>query len=146
MLCVTLKDYLITVVVLCTTGPADPMQPTNLRVSNPGDTTVTVQWTVPLIAYTPEIYVVSYSTGTLKRQVLMSDPVNSGAEFEAVNQTFTAELTGLSPNTPYNYLVMSNNTEGTTTSEPQSLTTTAGMAIDYYITMALCDFNLLYTH
>ena len=133
MLCVTLKDYLITVVVLCTTGPADPMQPTNLRVSNPGDTTVTVQWTVPLIAYTPETYVVSYSTGTLKRQVLMSGPVGSGADFDAVNQTFPVELTGLEPNTEYNYQVISSNIEGTTTSVPQRLTTMAdgGKLINY---------------
>ena len=132
MLCVTLKDYLITVVVLCTTGPADPMQPTNLRVTNPGDTTVTVQWTVPLIAYTPEIYVVSYSTGTLKRQVLMSDPVGSGADFDAVDQMFSVELTELEPNTAYNYQVMSQNSVTTTASAQQSLNTTAGKLFDIY--------------
>ena len=129
MLCVTLKDYLITVVVLCTTGPADPMQPTNLRVTSPGDTTVTVQWTVSLIAYTPETYVVSYSTGALTCQVLMSDPVESGTDFDAVDQTFSVELTGLEPNTEYNYQVMSENSEGTTASVPQALNTTAGKQI-----------------
>ena len=129
--------------MFCTTGPAPPMQPTNLRVSSPGATTVTVEWTVPLIAYTPETYVVRYSDATLTRQVLMSDPVGSGADFDAVDQTFSVELTGLEPNTVYNYQVMSENTVSTTASALQSLTTTAGKVIDYYITMALCDFNLL---
>ena len=103
------------------------MQPTNLRVSSPGATTVTVQWTVPMIAYTPETYVVSYSNGTLKRQQpWMSDPVESGTDFDAVDQTFSVELTELEPNTAYSYQVMSKNTVSTTNSELQSLTTTVG--------------------
>ena len=106
------------------------MQPTNLKVISPGATTITVQWTVPLIAYTPETYVVSYSNGTLKRQQpLMSDPVGSGTDFDAVDQTFSVELTGLEPNTAYNYQVMSENSEGTTASAQQRLNTTAGKLI-----------------
>ena len=108
------------------------MQPTNLSVSSPGATTVTVEWTVPLIAYTPETYVVSYSTDTLKRQVMMSDPVESGADFDAVDQMFSVELTGLEPNTTYNYLVTSENTVNTTNSEPQSFATTVGKLINYH--------------
>ena len=84
-----------------------------------------------MIAYTPETYVVSYSTGSLTRQVLMSDPVESGADFGAVNQMFSVELTGLEPNTAYNYQVISTNTEDTITSESQSLNTTAGKLIRY---------------
>ena len=112
--------------IFYTIGPAPPMQPTNVRVITTSATTATVQWTVPLIAYTPETYVVSYSTGSLTRQVLMSDPVESGADFDAVNQTFSVELTGLEPNTAYNYQVISSNTVGTNTIETNTLTTTPG--------------------
>ena len=107
-------------------GPASPMQPTDLRVISTDATTATVQWTVPLIAYTPETYVVSYSTGSLTRQVLMSDPVESGVDFDAVNQTFSVELTRLTPNTTFNYQVISSNIIGTNTSETKTLTTTPG--------------------
>ena len=102
------------------------MQPTDLGFISTDATTATVQWTVPLIAYTPETYVVSYSTGSLTRQVLMSDPVESGADFDAVNQMFSVELTGLNPNTAYNYQVISSNIIGTSTSETKNLTTTPG--------------------
>ena len=105
------------------------MQPTNVRAISTDATTAVVLWTVLTIAYTPETYVVSYSTGGLKRQVLMSDPVESGADFDAVNQMFSVELTGLEPNTAYNYQVISTNTEDTITSESQSLNTTAGNLI-----------------
>ena len=111
------------------TGSAPPIQPTNVRVVSTDATNATVQWTVPLIAYTPETYIVSYSTGSLTRQVLMSDPVESGADFDAVNQIFSVELTGLEPNTAYNYQVISSNTEDTITSESQSLNTTSGKLI-----------------
>ena len=109
-----------------TIGPASPTQPTNVRVVSADATTATVQWTVPLIAYTPETYVVSYSTGSLRCQMLMSGPVECGADFDALNQMFSVELTGLKPNTAYNYQVISSNTVGTNTSETRTLTTTPG--------------------
>ena len=108
------------------------MQPTNVRVISTDATTAVVQWTVPLIAYTPETYVVSYSAGGLTRQVLMSDPVESGADFDAVNQMFSVELTGLEPNTAYNYQVISSNIVETNTSKSQSLNTTAGRLVSYH--------------
>ena len=112
--------------IIFTIGPGPPMQPTDLAVISSDATTATVQWTVPVIAYTPETYIVSYSTRSLTRQVLMSDPVESGADFDAVNQMFSVELTGLEPNTAYNYQVISSNTVGSNTSEAKTLTTTPG--------------------
>ena len=117
------------------------MQPNDLTVISTDATTATVQWTVPLIAYTPETYVVSYSTGGLTRQVLMSDPVESGADFDAVNQMFSVELTGLEPNTAYNYQVVSSNTNGSNTSESESLNTTAGNLISYVDKLSQECFN-----
>ena len=109
-----------------TLGPASPMQPTDVGAISTDASTTTVQWTVPLIAYTPETYIVSYSTGSLTHQVLMSDPVESGTDFDAEDQMFSVELTRLKPNTAYNYQVISNNTIGTNTSETKNLTTTPG--------------------
>ena len=106
------------------------MQPINVRVIRTDPTTATVEWTVPLIAYTPETYVVSYSTSTAKRQTLMSVPVESGADFDAVNQMFSVELTGLEPSTAYNYQVLSENSVDSSTSTLQSFTTTAGKLLD----------------
>ena len=84
---------------------------------------------------------VSYSTGSLKRQVLLSDPVESGADFDTVNQMFSVELTGLKPNTAYNYQVISSNTEDTITSDSQSLNTTAGNLISYVDKLSREFFN-----
>ena len=104
-------------------GPSPPMPPNDVKVISTSATTAVVLWTVPAITYTPETYVVSYSTGSLKRQVLMSEPVESGADFDAVNQVFFVELTGLEPNMAYNYQVISENTVGTVSSETHFLTT-----------------------
>ena len=127
--------------IFYTIGPTSPMQPTIVRVVSTDATTATVQWTVPLIAYTPETYIVSYSTGNVNFQVRMSDPVESGADFDAVNQMFSVELTGLEPNTAYNYQVISSNIVGTNTSESQSLNTTAGNPINYVDKLSHEFFN-----
>ena len=104
-------------------GPSPPMPPNYVRIISSSATTAIVLWTVPAIVYTPETYIVSYSSGGLKRQVLMSDPVESGADFDAVNQVFFVELTGLEPNMAYNYQVISANTVGTVSSESHFLST-----------------------
>ena len=82
-----------------------------------------IQWTVPIIAYTPETYVVNYGTSMSSLDV-MSNPVQSGSAFEAVNQVFSVELTGLVYTTTYFYQVVAANGQGSTSSAIQSFTTT----------------------
>ena len=55
---------------------------------------------------------------------VMSDPVESGSDFEAVNQVFSVALTGLVDTTTYFYQVVATNGQGSTSSDVLSFTTT----------------------
>ena len=81
-----------------------------------------IQWTVPIIAYTPETYVVNYGTSMSLLNV-MSNPVQSGSDFEAVNQVFSVELTGLVDTTTYFYQVVAANGQGSTSSDRERFNT-----------------------
>ena len=85
--------------------------------------TATIQWTVPMIAYTPENYTVYFGTspGSLTP---FNEQQQSGGNFTATNLPFSIELTGLSARTTYYYQVVAVNSVGTTASVEQSFTTT----------------------
>ena len=63
---------------------------------------------------------VNYIAGACLGSALMSVPVQSGTDFESDNQMFSVVLTGLVDNTTYSYQVVTSNSEGSTTSAPQS--------------------------
>ena len=104
-------------------GPAPPQQPTNLMNVDIRATSSMIQWTVPIISYTPETYVVNYET-SMNQLNVMSNPVQSGSDFEAVDQMFSVELTGLVDTMIYFYQVVATNVQGSTSSVIESFTTT----------------------
>ena len=108
---------------LSNAGPVQPQQPTSLMDIGTGATPTMIRWTVPIIAYTPETYVVNYGT-SMSSLDMTSVMVMSGSDFEAVNQVFSVALTGLVDSTTYFYQVVAINGQGTTSSDVQSFTTT----------------------
>ncbi len=103
------------------TGPAAPFF-TDLTATSDFYDTATIQWTIPLIAYTPETYVVYYGTdmSTLDRK---SDTVSSGNDFAATNIRLFVELVGLTFSTEYYYQLVANNTFASNSSEVMNFTT-----------------------
>ena len=131
MQCYCLVD-LINIVVhlykgftLSHSGPVQPQQPTNLmdNAIGTGAMSTLIRWTVPIIAYTPETYVVNYGTSMTSLD-LTSAMVMSGSDFEAVNQVFSVALTGLVKTTTYFYQVVATNGQDSTSSDIQSFSTT----------------------
>ena len=55
---------------------------------------------------------------------MTSAMVMGGSDFEAINQVFSVELTGLVDTTTYFYQVVATNGQGSTSSDIQSFTTT----------------------
>ena len=98
------------------TGPVAPVKPTNLMDISTSFDSATIQWTVPLIAFTPETYVVHYGTNMGSLNV-MSDPVESGDDFEEENTLFTVQLNGLHPGTMYYCQVSATNSNASTLSD-----------------------------
>ena len=122
------------------TGPVQPVAPINLRSRNTGATSATIEWTVPIVIYTPESYVVNYIAGACLGQPLMSVPVQSGTDFVSENQIFSADLTGLVDNTTYSYQVVATNSVGSTTSAPQSFIFSDPCKLAYAVSLGLYIF------
>ena len=82
----------------------------------------TIQWTVSMIAYTPENYTVHFGTssGSLTP---FNQQRQSDDDFTATNLQFSVQLTGLSAGTIYYYQVVAVNSEGFTSSVEQNFRT-----------------------
>ena len=82
----------------------------------------TIQWTVSMIAYAPETYIVYFGTssGSLTN---VSQQLNSGDNFTAINLPFSVELTGLFAGTTYYYQVVAVNTVASNKSTIQQFRT-----------------------
>ena len=99
----------MTCIIVKFTGPSNPLKPSNVMPTDITHYSVTIQWTVPMIAYTPETYTVHFgnTSGSLT-------PFNShqysGDNFTATNLTFCVELIGLSAGLRYYYQVVTMNT------------------------------------
>ena len=119
-MCVHVIDMLVC--TLSHAGPEPPEQPTNLMEIDIRATSTVIQWTMPIIAYTPETYVVNYGTnmGSLD---MTSAMVPSGSDFEAVNQVFSVRLTNLTDSTDYVYQVVAFNGQTTSSIVENFITT-----------------------
>ncbi len=112
---------IVRLVNLSHTGQAAPLF-TDLTATNIQYDRATIQWTVPVIAYTPETYVVNYGNdvNTLNNT---SEAVSSGSDFEATDLTFSVLITGLTSNIVYYYQLVATNTFASTSSAVMNFTT-----------------------
>ena len=104
-------------------GPSFPLQPSNLMSTDITHNRATIQWTVSMIAYSPETYTVYFGTspGLLTN---FSQQLQSGDNFTATNLPFSVQLTGLSAGTRYYYQVEAMNTVAFNQSTVQQFITT----------------------
>ena len=88
-------------------GPVAPVEPVEVTVVK-ANTTAVVEWTVSVIAYTPESYVVEFGedSGSLSRT---SGLLHSGDDITVVNIEYTTTLQDLKPYTTYHFRVKSTN-------------------------------------
>ena len=104
------------------TGPIPPEQPTGLGFDDIAYTSAVLEWTIPYISYTPEIYQVLYGL-TESNLDQMSEIVDGGTDLVSTNQVFSVGLTGLLPDTTYYWIVVSSNSFATTESSIASFLT-----------------------
>ena len=111
--------------VTCTlsTGPTAPVVSHPFNAIDIFGIQVTIQWTVPSIAYIPETYMVQYGQfdHTLSSN---SSVVASGADISITDKTYHVVLMGLEPVTEYFYRVVSTNTVGQSTTAVDRFNTT----------------------
>ena len=99
------------------------MVPVSVIVTASDNNSLTVQWEIPSISYTPETYHVEYGT---QDTVLDSQSVgqDSGDDIRILGQIYSQELTDLQPLTTYYFRVVSTNSAGSTVSIVRSVRTT----------------------
>ena len=99
-----------------------PAQPTNVTVANVSSSTVIIQWTVRLISYTPEQYMIQYG---LRLNILnqTSTTVNGNRDVSVANETQVLVVDSLLPETTYYFRVIARNAFGSTQSEIGTFTT-----------------------
>ena len=85
--------------------------------STAGQTNSTIYFTIPSIAYTPEIYHINYIGLELQNSIVGTDNI------AAVNLMYQIMLTGLEEANTYNFTVVSTNCIGNTSSQTMSFTT-----------------------
>ena len=88
-----------------------PAQPINVTVANVSSNSAIIQWTVPLILYTPEQYMVQFG---LRQNMLneTSTTVDGNQNISVVNETHTLVVDDLHSGTIYYFRVIARNGHG----------------------------------
>ena len=105
-------------------GPVAPEQPIQLTHTTISSNSATVQWIVPIVAYTQETYAVNYGTSQSSLN-LSSTEVTGSSDITATNQVYQLTLNGLEEDTTYFYQVVATNDVGSNSSEIATFTTSS---------------------
>ena len=89
--------------------PVHPIIPDRVMITDITADSALIQWTVPYIAYSPEVYVVKY--GTSQHSLTEnSDSTYSGEDTTITNKTYSIKLSNLKEYTTYYVQVVATNT------------------------------------
>ena len=105
-------------------------------------TTANISWAVPLIAYTPENYTVTYyglelQPETRDSALVVGDPTN----ILATDRVYFVLLEGLEEANTYNYTVNAINCNGTTSTDMMNFTTMPDREIPFCCSLVLNYIN-----
>ena len=112
---------------MCVTilGSQVPYSAQDISVLSLMNTSATISFTIPSIAYTPETYTVQY-IGLELQNILKNSMSEQSPNITATNMKYQITLTGLEEANTYNFTVVSTNCIGNTSSETMNFTTLPG--------------------
>ena len=87
------------------------------------ETTATITFTVPEIAYTPEMHYIQYIGQELQNVLRSSTSINGTNDITVMDATYSIMLTGLEEANTYEFTVVSTNCIGNATTEVMEFTT-----------------------
>ena len=87
------------------------------------ETTATITFIIPAIAYTPEMHYIKYIGQELQNVLRSSTPVTGPDDNTVINATYNIMLTGLEEANTYEFTVVSTNCIGNATTEVMEFTT-----------------------
>ena len=118
--------------------PVKPVRPEHIEFSDISTESVTIQWTVAYISYSPEHYVVSYDTD-MNNLTQNTSSNYSGDDMNIRNVNYSVELKDLKAETIYHVQVVAINTANKSTrSMVESFTTTSLPTIQTGLVNILC--------
>lgn len=100
-----------------------PNLPTLIQVTDLTHIRARIEWTVPLIVFTPELYTFMYSTTQDDLNTIILDPMFSGTDIAITDQLYFVLLEGLSTGTTYYYQIKIENTVGMVLTDVASFNT-----------------------
>ena len=109
--------------IIVSSGARPPFTPKQVQ-SIVTTTTANISWTVPVIAYTPESYIVTYyglelQPNTKESALNVGDPT----DIQTTNNIYFVLLEGLEEANTYKYTVNAINCNGTTSTDMMNFTT-----------------------
>ena len=117
--------------MFCFTAASQPLVPVNVATSET-ETTATITFTVPAIAYTPEIHYIQYIGQELQNVLRNSTSITGPNNIAVMDATYSIMLTGLEEANTYDFTVVSTNCIGNATTEVMNFTTLSACKLYYY--------------
>ena len=103
-------------------GPRPPDKVQNITVIHITSHEATIQWRVPFLRYTPEIYTIYYQNTT--QNLTSTERRSSGMNFTLdLNLILNVRLVSLAPGANYTYFITATNSIGSNSSEKMSFAT-----------------------
>ena len=112
--------------------------------STVGQTNCTIYFTIPSIAYTPEIYHVNYIGLELQNTLTSSSSLVGTDNITAVNLIYQIILTGLEEANTYNFTIESTNCIDITSSKTMNFTTLPASKLVTFIQIILLNLNIYF--
>ena len=129
----------------------DPVTDVSVTV---GQTTATISFTVPAIAYTPETYNINYTGLEFQSALTSSSQVMSTDNITDVNVRYQITLSNLEEANTYNFTVVSTNSVSSISTVVMNFTTLPSCKCNILLTICIvvsiystcCSTNQLYKH
>ena len=97
-------------------GPGEPVLPSSVSIFNITSGSISLEWVIPYIVYTPEDYRVLYGTSQQSLDQT-SDSIASASDLTATNLSYSLIIVGLQPGMQYYFQIESRNSIGSVMSE-----------------------------
>ena len=115
-------QLLFLLLLLFISAPRLPLTPSLVSISV-SQTTANITFSITAIAYTPEQYHIEFIGLELQNALMNSTVIDGVKNTSAINQSYSATLTGLEESNSYNFTIVSTNCLGRTRTQTTTFTT-----------------------
>ena len=115
-------QLLFLLLLIFISAPELPLTPSIVSISV-SQTTANITFSIPAIAHTQEQYHIEFIGLELQNTLMNSTVIDGVQNTSAINQSYSATLTGLEESNSYNFTIVSTNCLGRTRTQTTTFTT-----------------------